>query len=249
MGMKSWKILVMVILAVLLVAGTGFAIWGSTPQGPMPEAYLAMQNDAQIAVFAGDWISFQPLGVNPDTSFILYPGAHVDFLSYAPAAREIASQGYLAIIARMPFNLAVLAPDQAAQIIAAYPSVKHWAIGGHSLGGSMAARFAYSHPGAVQGLVLWASYPAKNDDLSKSGLVVASIYGTKDGLATPQEIDASRALLPADTQYVAIQGGNHAQFGWYGAQGSDHPATIDRQTQQDQAVAATVAVLRRIRSK
>jgi pimeloyl-ACP methyl ester carboxylesterase len=41
--------------------------------------------------------------------------------------------------------------------MAAFPEVQHWAIGGHSLGGSMAARFAFQYPGALQGLVLWAA--------------------------------------------------------------------------------------------
>jgi hypothetical protein len=45
---------------------------------------------------------------------------------------------------------------------------------------------------------------------------------------------------------VAIDGGNHAQFGWYGPQGRDHPAIISRAAQQEQIVAATLDLLRRI---
>jgi pimeloyl-ACP methyl ester carboxylesterase len=167
----------------------------------------------------------------------------VDPRSYAPAARTIAQEGYLVVIVPMPLNLAVFASDAAAEVIMAYPEVSHWAIGGHSLGGAMAARFAYSHPDDVQGLVLWAAYPDGSNDLSGRRLPVSSIYGTLDGLATPEKIAASHALLPMTAEWVAIEGGNHAQFGWYGPQSGDNPATISREGQQRQVVAATLELL------
>ena len=94
--------------------------------------------------------------------------------------------------------------------------------------------------------MLWAAYPASNDVLSTSRLKVVSIYGSLDGLATREKIDASRMLLPADTTWVAIQGGNHAQFGWYGAQSGDNAATISCQDQQTQIIQATVTLLESI---
>jgi hypothetical protein len=110
----------------------------------------------------------------------------------------------------------------------------------------MRARLAYQNPGAVQGLVLWAAYPAARDDLSQYDLAVTSIYGTRDGLATGEEIAASRPLLPVDTQWVAIQGGNHAPFGWYGPQSGDNEATISRAEQQKVALLATLQLLSRL---
>jgi pimeloyl-ACP methyl ester carboxylesterase len=92
------------------------------------------------------------------------------------------------------------------------------------MGGAMAANYAHRQPGKVQGLVLWATYPASGDYLSSYKLQVASIFGTRDGLATGTKIEASRPLLPAATHWVAIEGGNHGQFGWYGAQPGDQPA-------------------------
>ena len=146
----------------------------------------------------------------------------------------------------MPLNLAVLAPDSALDVIAAHPEIARWAVGGHSLGGSMAATFAKAHPDLVQGLVLWASYPAQWDELPRSSLAVASIYGTSDGLATSQKIDTSRALLPADTTWVEILGGNHAQFGSYGAQAGDNEASIGEAEQQERVAAATKDLLGQI---
>ena len=147
------------------------------------------------------------------------------------------------VIVPMPFNLAVTNAGAAAGVIAAHPEIQHWAIGGHSLGGAMAANFVYTHPDAVQGLVLWAGYPADNNGLADRRLAVVSIYGTRDGLASRFEVDASRGPVAANTRYLAIEGGNHAQMGWYGPQGGDGQATISREAQQAQVVDATVELL------
>ena len=229
--------------AALILAAGGFVVWGSTPPAPMPEALAALQSDPQVQVEQGRWIVFQPADGQPDTGLIFYPGGRVDARAYAPAMRAIAAQGYLAVIVPMPLNLAVFAPDSAAEVMAAYPQVRRWAVGGHSLGGAMAARYAYTHPDTVEGLVLWASYPAASDDLSETPLRVVSIYGTQDGLATGGKIEASRLLLPPDTQWVSIAGGNHAQFGWYGPQRGDNEAGISRADQQAQIVEATLQLL------
>jgi hypothetical protein len=189
------------------------------------------------------WLVFAPVGSMPDTGLILYPGGKVDPRAYAAAAREIARAGYMVAIVPMPLSLAVLGPNRATEVIAAFPEVRSWAIGGHSLGGAMAARFAHRNPDVVEGLVLWAAYPPSGDDLSERDLKVVSIYGTRDGLATEAEIDASRSLLPPTTRWVSIEGGNHAQFGAYGPQSGDHPATMDASDQQEAIVTATVALL------
>lgn len=233
----------LVLLAVLLVAVAGFAVWAYTPLGPLPEATAALRSDAAVQVTTSPWLTFAPANAQPTTGFIFYPGGRVDARSYAPTARAIAQHGYLVVIAPMPFNLAVFKPGAAAAVMAAHPEIAHWAIGGHSLGGAMAANFVFTHPDAVQGLVLWAAYPAGNNGLADRQLPVASIYGTNDGLASRFEVDATRTLLPAGARYVPIEGGNHAQMGWYGPQSGDGTATITREAQQAQVVEATVALL------
>jgi hypothetical protein len=72
---------------------------------------------------------------------------------------------------------------------------------------------------------------------------VLSISGTLDGLSTPVKITASHALLPANTAWVSIPGADHAQFGWYGPQSGDNPATITRQEQQHQIIQVTINFL------
>jgi predicted alpha/beta-hydrolase family hydrolase len=235
------------VLALLLVALGAAVLWASSAANPMPQAVAALELEDGVRVEREPWLVFQPDGRQPEVGLVFYPGGRVDPRAYAPAARAIATEGYLVAIVPMPFNLAVLAPDRAADVIAAYPRVGTWAVGGHSLGGAMAARFARGHPEDVEGLVLWASYPDGSDDLSGHSLEAVSIFGTLDGLATVEKIEASRSLLPADTRWVAIDGGNHAQFGWYGPQSGDGEAAIAPEEQQEQVVKATLELMRKVR--
>ncbi len=171
----------------------------------------------------------------------------MDYRAYAPTAQAISDQGYLVIIDPMPLNLAVFNPDAAKDVISNFPEIKRWVVGGHSLGGAMAANYVYTHPGEVDGLVLWAAYPPESSDLSTSEIKVLSLSGSLDGLSTPEKIQSSFTLLPSDLTWVSIEGGNHAQFGWYGNQTGDNPASISREEQQAQIVQATVNFLEGIR--
>ncbi len=226
--MRIFKRVLLVLLVILIIAAAGFTIWAYTPLGPMPEALAAMQSGNGIAVQESPWLSFTPAGKLPTTGFIIYPGGRVDYRSYAPAARAIAEQGYLAVIVPMPFNLAVFGSGKASDVMKAHPEITRWAIGGHSLGGAMAAKYIYDNPDAVEGLGLWAAYPATNNSLAELPLKVTSVSASNDGLATPAKIEASRPYLPPSTQWLQIEGGNHAGFGYYGPQNgdgqADHPA-------------------------
>jgi len=241
------KKLILILASIILLLGiAGFVFWAENSLGPMPEAEAAMQSSEQVQVTEGEWIAFQPAAGNPSTGLIIYPGGRVDPVSYAPIAQQIASQGYLVIIVPMPLNLAFLGSNRAADVMAAYPEIDHWVIAGHSLGGSMAASFSYSHPQEMDGLVLWASYPANNQDLSGQELEVSSIYASNDGLVSQSDISSSQSRLPADANFVNIEGGNHGQFGWYGEQPGDGVAAISRQEQQDQTAAETLRLLESI---
>lgn len=237
---------ILAVIITLAIALSAFLVWAETPLGPMPEALAALQSDSQVLVSADRWLVFTPIGTKPEVGFIIYPGGRVDFRSYAPAAHAIANHGFLVVIVPMPLNLAVFSPDSASDVITTFREIKSWAVGGHSLGGSMAAQFIRGHASTAGGLVLWASYPASDNDLSKSSLKVISISGTRDGLATPDKISSSRSLLPPDTKWIVIVGGNHAQFGWYGPQPGDNPADISREEQQRQVVEYTVGLLKEL---
>jgi hypothetical protein len=70
------------------------------------------------------------------------------------------------------------------------------------------------------------------------------VYGTRDTVADVDKVLATRANLPAAARMVPIAGGNHAQFGYYGFQLGDWPATIARDEQQRQTLDALLDVLR-----
>jgi len=243
--MKILKWALIGLTALLLVAVVGFTVWAYTPLGPSDEALAALNSDASVSVTTRPWLVFTPAGTAPRTGFILYPGGRVDARSYAPQARAIAEKGYLVVIPPMPFNLAVFGVNKADAVIAAHPEIARWAVGGHSLGGAMASSYLFRSGADDVGLVLWAAYPA-GDSLADRAIPATSIYGTADGVATPDEVLAGRALLPADARFVPIEGGNHAQFGSYGPQPGDNPATISAAEQQAQAAAATMALLERL---
>jgi hypothetical protein len=219
------------LIALLVVAVGAFVWWGNHPLEAMPEAIAALESDEAVSVSSDEWIVFNPQDNPSQIGVIVYPGGHVDPRAYAPLAREIAAEGNLVVIPPMPLNLAVLDINAADDIIQAYPDIQIWVIGGHSLGGAMAAEYVASHPSAVDGLFLWASYSAENTDLSGlAGLEVLSIFGSEDG--DVEGIRESQDRLPPDTMWVEIEGANHAQFGWYGVQAGDGVATISRQEQQ-----------------
>jgi dienelactone hydrolase len=233
-----------IFLSVIVLLGMlGSLVWSQINRKALPSALSSLISDTQVQVETGPWLVFTPIGNNPSSGLIIYPGAFVDPEAYAPNAKVIAAAGYLVVIPRMPFNLAVSDPNSATNILEAFPEISSWAIGGHSLGGAMAARYTEQNPDMIQGLVLWASYPAESNDLSNQAVSVLSIYGSVDGVATPEEVLSSKVLLPEDTVWVPIEGGNHAQFGWYGLQTGDNLATISREEQSSQIVKATIDLL------
>ena len=235
-------------ILVPLLAVAGFSVWAYTPLGPMPEALDAMESTPGVEVEENSLIVFSPVAGVSRTGLIFYPGGRVDPRSYAPTAKQIAESGFLTVIVPMPFNLAVFGAGKASEVIDQFPEIESWVVAGHSLGGSMAARYALQNPENVDGLVLWAAYPAAGDDLSKSILTSASIFGTNDGLVTDQDILSSISLLSANNLLQMIAGGNHAQFGWYGDQAGDNPAEITRDEQQRMVAETTIQILEQINS-
>lgn len=239
--MKIIKRILFGLVLVVVLAVLGFVIWAETPLGPAPEALAALESDSNVTVTTGDFITFKPASVDPSTGFIFYPGGRVDYRSYAAPLREIAAQGYLVILLPVNLNLAFFDVNAGDPVFAAHPEIQQWAVGGHSLGGVASALFAKDHLSLVDGIIFWASYPA-DDSLKNSSLSVLSIYGTND-MAGMEQFSETSALLPSSTEYVVLDGGNHAQFGDYGPQPGDKQATISRTEQQTQVVDAVVKFL------
>ena len=245
--------LVYATVSVLLITLIGVASLALYTGASLPDATEAMATDALVQVDASRWLVFRPLPRPPGstrlgppgtpTGFIFYPGGGVDPVAYAPLARAIAGAGHPVISVPVTLRLAFFDVDAATPVFATFPAIRRWAIGGHSLGGVAASWYARANPDRVSGLILWAAYTDADHSLATATLPVLSISGTRDGNVTPAKIVAARLLLPVPTRYVAIEGGNHNQFGSYRFQANDGTPTISRTEQQRQVVDATVAFL------
>ena len=244
---KSTKKIRKWLLAAFVVVIIGLLFWGiqwaTYARPPLPEAVEALESDDMVDVSQNPWLSFSPIQDTPTTGFIFYPGGRVDPRAYASLARAISSEGYLVVIPEMPINMAVFNPNIADEIIAYYPDIKHWAIGGHSVGGTMAAQYTDKHPEIIEGLAIWASYPSDSTDISDLDIPVISIYGSREVTVNDESVGERKHLLPEDTLYIRIEGGDHHQFGAYEINPEDHLATTSRASQHQQIIQATLELL------
>lgn len=172
-------------------------------------------------------IVFEPDGATK--GFIFYPGGKVEHTAYVPLLQACAEQGILCVLVEMPFNLAVFDINAADGIRERYPQIEDWYIGGHSLGGSMAAFYLEKNVKDYEGLILLGSYSTV--DLSESDLDVLSIFGTEDKIMNCEKYDDNKSNLPDDYTEIVMDGGCHAYFGMYGAQDGDGTPTISNEEQ------------------
>ena len=183
----------------------------------------------------------RPEGRDPVAGLIFYPGGKVEHTAYTPLLEALASEGILCVLVEMPFRLAVLDMNAAEGIPEAFPEVEHWYMGGHSLGGSMAASYLASHTEDFAGLILLGPYSTA--DLSGTELSVLSVYGSEDGVLNREKYAEYRPNLPEGFTETVIEGGNHAYFGAYGEQDGDGTATVTPAEQVREIVAAILSML------
>jgi len=224
--MKKWLriTLITVILLLILLAGA-FYIYVSDYYRADDVAVAVLQNEDEIQV--QDNIIVLSPATSSDTALIFYPGAKVEYIAYLPILEMIKeSSGITCILVKMPFNMAIFDAKAANRIIDQFPDINNWYIGGHSMGGAMASNYASNHQEKVKGLILlgayiYGDYPAEN---------ALTVYGTFN-TSVAEKINYTENI-------VAIEGGNHAQFGNYGKQKGDPDASISRIEQQNIAVEA-----------
>ena len=186
-----------------------------------PAAAVEMQTDEN-----GNYI-FKP--ENPTSGLIFYPGGKVEYTAYIPLMQSLASKGIMCVLVEMPFNLAVFDIDAADGIQEQCTEIENWYIGGHSLGGSMAAAYLEEHLNDFEGLILLGSYSTA--DLSDTDIEVLSIYGSEDTVLNAEKYDENKSNLPEHFHEVVIDGGCHAYFGMYGPQDGDGTPDINNETQ------------------
>lgn len=226
---KRKRILILITVVAVLFAAC--AIYVSDYYHADMSAIEDMEFASELSVESETWedgtLVFTP--EEAETGLIFYPGGKVEYLAYQPLMQAFAAEGILCVLVEMPFNLAVLDVDAADGIQEEFPEIEEWYIGGHSLGGSMAASYVADHIDEYEGLVLLASYSTA--ELADSRLNVISIYGSEDEVLNREKYEKNRSNLPANfTEYV-IDGGCHAYFGVYGHQDGDGTPTISNQQQ------------------
>lgn len=229
--MKKKKLLISLIsvFAVLAVVAASCVVYVNDYYRAETEAFANVSVSENVArkIDEDGNVVYEP--DNPIAGFIFYPGGKVEYIAYEPLMASCAEKGILCVLVEMPFNLAVFDVKAADGIQEKYPEIENWYIGGHSLGGSMAAAYLGENADDFEGLVLLGSY--STEDLSDTGLKVLSVYGSEDKVLNREKYDENKANLPDDFTEIVIEGGCHSYFGMYGNQEGDGTPTITQREQ------------------
>ena len=194
-----------------------------------------LKSNANIEVhISDDYISFNPKSIIKSTVFF-YPGALVDPFAYSPLCRKLSDNGYKTIIIRMPWRMASKGYDLIKERNLITDDNSYTLIG-HSQGGKMAGQFVYENPKSIKNLILLGTTHPRDINLSNLEVNVLKIYGSNDGVASPEKIENNKSKLPPNAEFYELKGGNHSQFGYYGHQMGDNKANITREQQLDAVV-------------
>lgn len=252
---RFWKRVRQIWVAAGLAATLVFTVWSLLAYRASGEAKAAVRSDAAVEVSheRGAW-RFLPLRKPAaPVGLIFFAGSLVDPVAYAPLLRAVAEEGFPAWLVELPRRGAFGGaedPELSSRVhaILRAPGVpRRWLVGGHSRGAVVAVNVA-AHQivedfDGMAGLVLVGTSHPRDVDLSALEVPVTKIAGTRDGLASPEEVEQNRPKLPASTRWVWIEGGNHCQFGWYGFQPGDRTATIPAAAQRKATIRAVLEAL------
>ena len=237
---KRTKVLIGVLITVVILTIAGWVGWQQLHYPAVDAAVTAAkeaEDEGNVLYFAGG--KEKPL-------VIFYPGALVDAESYSVWAAGLAEKGYPVAIVKMPFNMAVLAGNRAKAVLKEIPH-DSYVIGGHSLGGVMASRFAANqlaeNDNELKGVFFFASYPDEKGSLADQSIAVLSLSGSQDQVVNQENWQAARSLLPETTTFQTIEGGNHAGFGTYGLQKGEVAADLPNEAQQEAIIEQMAAWL------
>ncbi|MDE7262630.1 MAG: alpha/beta hydrolase, partial [Oscillospiraceae bacterium] len=154
---KRWKITLTVLIVVGAILSGVCVIYLNDYYCADAAASEALKSDDAVEV---EWIDDNGivfLPTEPEAGLIFYPGGKVEFTAYAPLLRSLAEEGILCVLIKMPCNLAVLDIDAAEGMQEKFPEIGDWYIGGHFLGGAMAAGYVADHVDEYKGLILLAA--------------------------------------------------------------------------------------------
>lgn len=236
---RKLRAALLIVLGAVVLCAVGVMLYASDYYKADETAIAALAATESVSVqHTADGLAFIP--DEPLAGFIFYPGGKVEHTAYAPLMHALAEEGILCVLTDMPLRLAVLDMNAADGIATQYPAVTRWSIGGHSLGGAMAASYAADHAEDFAGLALLAAYATTE---LPENLSVVSVYGTADKVLAMDKYEQYRMNLPTGAHEIVLEGGNHAQFGSYGTQAGDGTAAIPAKAQLTATVEAILPVL------
>lgn len=235
---KSKKRIVSMFVVVILVVAAGMYLFSYSSAIGVDDYLISRDGVAVSETHYGLFFD----GAGTDDILIFYPGAKVEYTAYAPLLFELAKGGLDVALVKMPCNMAIFGVSEADKIPEA-ENYAHVFVGGHSMGGAMAAAYASMTERELSGLVFYAAYSAT--DITEKALPVLSLYGEFDKVLNMSKLAEGRALVGDKYEEVCISGGNHAYFGSYGEQKGDGEATI---TPKEQMKIAAEETLRFVKS-
>ena len=188
------------------------------------ETYLQSNDTVQVEKISNGYFFDGP---GSSATLIFYPGAQIEYTAYASLMFQTAELGIDTFLIKMPFNYAFLGSNKASSIIDNYKYDSYF-VGGHSLGGAMAANYTARNTDKVSGLILLGAYSTEE---IPSSIPVLSIYGTNDSVLNEDNYKENFNNLK-NVEEIEIDGGNHAYFGFYSKQKHDGNALISREEQQ-----------------
>ena len=224
---KIFIIIIAIILTVAIIVGACAAYLGDYYRADNEAIGAFLPQGATWREEPNGTIVFEPQSATK--GFIFYPGGKVEYTAYIPLMQACAEKGILCVLVDMPFNLAVLDVNAAEGIQSEYPQIEEWYIGGHSLGGSMAAAYLSNNVSDYEGLILLGSYSTVN--LSNADIAVLSVFGSEDKIMNREKYEENKVNLPSNFTEFVIEGGCHAYFGMYGVQDGDGTTQITNEEQ------------------
>lgn len=232
---QAKRLLVWLGVGLIVVAALAVGYFGTSYHGTT-ESIAAVEDDQRVTVERTDsGYVLQPADTEPEAGVIFYPGGRVHPDAYVGSLAALAREANVTVvIPEMPLNLAVvdyglaangLGSHAADSAIADQPAVDDWYVGGHSLGGAMACRYAATNA-EIEGILLYASYC--DVDIADRDLAVLSVTGSADGVLDRTAYERNRGNLPPSARFAELSGVNHTQFGLY--TGHDAPSGTSYET-------------------
>lgn len=222
------------VVVILLVIALG--IYSSNSYEPLNEMNIQLEliEDGSIERYS-DRDEIRYTVDNPLKHILFIPGGLVEPESYEFLAYNLALNGYNVTIFKPFFNLAILTPGYANRFLD--DDLENVLIG-HSLGGVVGSILSSGND-SINTVILMGSYPIR--DLTDK--FVLFISAEHDEGMDSNKFEDSLKYTNDDAKFINIEGGNHAQFGWYGPQKGDGDATITTKAQQLIVIDAIVVFL------